>query len=1239
MTVSQLSSKADVLRWATVKVWRLRVLVCALTVMAVLPAPASASRDIGVTAAVRPDVLGTPPEQESRILHVGTDLSENERVETSAIGQTHLLFRDGSSLSIGPRASVVLDKFVYDPETKTGELVVSASKGVLRFVGGRISKTRPVLIKTPTAVIGVRGGVAMMSIADPQQNPGQPPATVTMLYGEEVFMESGGNRQTMRRPGFTMSQTPDGGFTPPAPVTQQQLNEQLATLEDPPPPPEDDGPQALGDIAPAAGGGVSDNDVAQTQLSELGSGNDPSDVSSEPQSTPPASTSSSAGDGTTEDASQNLAMESTEELLGSQIPEETEETPPSTPEPPVVETNQFSISNITDIDLSQNVIAENAVSGTTVGVTAFANDDDPDDSVFYNLGSGSGTVFAINRTTGVVTVIGPVDFETATSHTISLVGTSDDGSASSLNVTIAVTDDNTEFTATMPADNDSGANSVSESAPIGATVGITAQADDFDGTDSVVYSLLDNAGGRFAIDTNSGVISVLNPALLDAETALTHTVVVQATSTDGSSSQSTFAIGLLDDVTEFSLTTIVDSDAAANLALDSAANGATVGFTAFSNDADVTDTTIYSLDQDGGGTLAIDPSTGVITIADASQIDYKTSRTLTIAPRAANSSGTSLNFHNPYMTTINVGYNGFVGRFKRGNGSQGTNDTDTDENFGVPDILLSGNDLTATVPQGSFDLTVPQAGNVAGVGPGDTIPFSCCTNDIDAGFMTADQEFLYYTITEFSNGQKDILFAGDPTTTFPTTGSTAYTLGTDFPRSSELGLISYTSPAPPSNGVAYIRWEQGSQTAQRPFGGGIVYIQGQGGTQTSGAFFMSGQILADDGVSDHIGGSFFGTTDFQAFAGVSRFFDGPLASSDAADGSDFFGLAAPNYFVLESASVDESESISTRGATRDTGGTDFTYYPNVPAFRDNSATFANDRTPTTWSGFAAGLEVRTSGNVIVGFDYLKTASDSAGNIVLFRNPTENTMNAVFLLEQDVSNRSLDIRFGTGNTDGTGAYIDDKRFYAQGTTTTVNGASVGSQHGMATSDIFVFDNFLPNGVSLCSCNFVTWGFWGANRVLEVGSPFRAHTHLGTWVAGELANSAHLVGIAPQSATYSGHVIAGMQDGTEVYQAAGAIALQFSFGAGNYSLDSVDITDFDGVNYSSSVGSAGSFGNSEYNSGTAGLTITGVHPTFGGVGVTLTGAFFGTGTPPEETAGHVRFSGDGYGGIGTYAAARP
>jgi hypothetical protein len=101
-----------------------------------------------------------------------------------------------------------------------------------------------------------------------------------------------------------------------------------------------------------------------------------------------------------------------------------------------------------------------------------------------------------------------------------------------------------EYNVGPVTDNDASANSVAENASLGDTVGITALSVDTDGTDTVTYSLSDDAGGLFAIDANTGVITVANT--LDYETAASHSVTVLTTSTDGSTSSQAFTVTITD---------------------------------------------------------------------------------------------------------------------------------------------------------------------------------------------------------------------------------------------------------------------------------------------------------------------------------------------------------------------------------------------------------------------------------------------------------------------------------------------------------------------------------------------------------------------------------------------------------------------------------------------------------------------------------------------------------------------
>ena len=131
-----------------------------LTILGVLALGESTfSQEIGTTAAVNQDTMGTPPNQSTRTLFVGTNVMSRERVQTSELGRTQLVFLDESSLNIGPGSDLILDEFVYDRGTDAGQLALTLGKGLMRYVGGKISKSGNVSVTTSHATIGVRGGI------------------------------------------------------------------------------------------------------------------------------------------------------------------------------------------------------------------------------------------------------------------------------------------------------------------------------------------------------------------------------------------------------------------------------------------------------------------------------------------------------------------------------------------------------------------------------------------------------------------------------------------------------------------------------------------------------------------------------------------------------------------------------------------------------------------------------------------------------------------------------------------------------------------------------------------------------------------------------------------------------------------------------------------------------------------------------------------------------------------------
>lgn len=119
--------------------------------------PAATEPKIGVASAARNQVQGIIGGG-VRTLSAGSDVFPNEVVRTGDDSLAQLLFLDATSLSVGARSEVKLDRFVYNPERKTGNVVIEASRGAFRFVSGSQAPTN-YTIKTPLATIGVRGTI------------------------------------------------------------------------------------------------------------------------------------------------------------------------------------------------------------------------------------------------------------------------------------------------------------------------------------------------------------------------------------------------------------------------------------------------------------------------------------------------------------------------------------------------------------------------------------------------------------------------------------------------------------------------------------------------------------------------------------------------------------------------------------------------------------------------------------------------------------------------------------------------------------------------------------------------------------------------------------------------------------------------------------------------------------------------------------------------------------------------
>lgn len=209
------------------KDWWLAAALSTATVPAALaqtPAGTASGGGAGSSGVVTAVAPGGKVTGNNGLMVVGSSIVPGQRLSTDASGVLHLLFMDQSALTLGPDSELSIDEFSFDPATRQGKIRLGLSKGVLRVVGGQISKTTATEIKTPHGTIGILGGITNVE-SDGQK------ASGTFLFGQGMTLtDNNGNRQTITRAGFGADLS-GSGFTDPRRISATELANQLSRLE------------------------------------------------------------------------------------------------------------------------------------------------------------------------------------------------------------------------------------------------------------------------------------------------------------------------------------------------------------------------------------------------------------------------------------------------------------------------------------------------------------------------------------------------------------------------------------------------------------------------------------------------------------------------------------------------------------------------------------------------------------------------------------------------------------------------------------------------------------------------------------------------------------------------------------------------------------------------------------------------------------------------------------------------
>lgn len=89
----------------------------------------------------------------------GTTLMVSDRVVTAPGASAGIVFRDGTLLTVGSGADILVRDYVFEPKNGKFAFSVYLARGSAIYESGKIGKLSPqsVKVETPRATVGVRG--------------------------------------------------------------------------------------------------------------------------------------------------------------------------------------------------------------------------------------------------------------------------------------------------------------------------------------------------------------------------------------------------------------------------------------------------------------------------------------------------------------------------------------------------------------------------------------------------------------------------------------------------------------------------------------------------------------------------------------------------------------------------------------------------------------------------------------------------------------------------------------------------------------------------------------------------------------------------------------------------------------------------------------------------------------------------------------------------------------------------
>ena len=296
----------------------------------------------------------------------------------------------------------------------------------------------------------------------------------------------------------------------------------------------------------------------------------------------------------------------------------------------------------TDFDLSTATVIENAADGTVIGTLGEVADANSWDSHGFTLLDDAGGRFALVGDEIRVADGALLDFEAAASHDITVRVTDSGDPALSFDKTFAITLGDAND---APTDFLLSAAQVTENAAAGTVIGTLGGAIDQDAGDTHGFTLLDDAGGRFAIVGDE--LRVADSSLLDFEAGASHDVSVRVTDSANPalSFDKTFTI-TVGDVNE----TPTDFTLSNENVAENSADGTVIGTLGGVIDQDGGDTHGFTLLDDAGGRFSLVGDE--LRVADGTLLDFEAAASHDVTVRVTDSGNPALSFDKTFTVTV-----------------------------------------------------------------------------------------------------------------------------------------------------------------------------------------------------------------------------------------------------------------------------------------------------------------------------------------------------------------------------------------------------------------------------------------------------------------------------------------------------------------------------------------------------------------------------------------------------------